>query len=68
MELLKDLYTQYYGVQPTSVQPLTAAGSGRLYYRLQAGGTTLVGVVGESVEENRAFITLSHHLAERGIP
>ena len=68
MELLKDLYTQYYGVQPTSVQPLTAAGSARRYYRLQAGGTTLVGVVGESVEENRAFITLSHHLAERGIP
>ena len=68
MEQLKDLYTQYYGVQPTSVQPLTAAGSGRKYYRLQAGGTTLVGVVGESEEENRAFITLSHHLAHAGIP
>ena len=68
MEQLKDLYTQYYGVQPTHVQPLTAAGSGRRYYRLQAGGTTLVGVVGESAEENRAFIALSHHLAEKGIP
>lgn len=68
MEQLKDLYTQYYGVQPTSVQPLTAAGSGRRYYRLQAGGTALVGVVGESEEENRAFITLSHHLASVGIP
>lgn len=68
MEQLKDLYTQHYGVQPTSVQPLTAAGSGRRYYRLQAGGTALVGVVGESEEENRAFITLSHHLASVGIP
>ncbi|MBQ6938350.1 MAG: phosphotransferase, partial [Muribaculaceae bacterium] len=68
MEQLKDLYTQYYGVQPTSVQPLTAAGSGRQYYRLQAGGTALVGVVGESVEENRAFIALSHHLSNAGIP
>ena len=48
MEQLKDLYTAYYGVQPTSVQPLTAAGSGRNYYRLQAGGSALVGVVGES--------------------
>lgn len=68
MELLKDLYTQYYGVQPTSVQPLTAAGSGRRYYRLQAGGSALVGVVGESVEENSAFIALSHHLYNAGIP
>ncbi|MBP3349596.1 MAG: phosphotransferase [Bacteroidaceae bacterium] len=68
MEQLKDLYTQYYGVQPTSVQPLTAAGSGRQYYRLQAGGSALVGVVGESVEENRAFIALSHHLSNAGIP
>ncbi len=68
MEQLKDLYTQYYGVQPTSVQPLTAAGSGRRYYRLQAGGTALVGVVGELIEENCAFITLSHHLASVGIP
>ncbi|MBR5844029.1 MAG: phosphotransferase [Bacteroidaceae bacterium] len=68
MQQLKDLYTQYYGVQPTNVQPLAAAGSGRRYYRLQAGGTSLVGVVGESAEENRAFITLSHHLAEKGIP
>ncbi len=68
MEQLKDLYTQYYGVQPTSVQPLTAAGSGRRYYRLQAGGSPLVGVVGESIEENRAFIMLSQHLADAGIP
>lgn len=67
MEQLKDLYTQYYGVPPTSVQPLTAAGSGRRYYRLQAGGSPLVGVVGESIEENRAFISLSHHLYGKGI-
>ena len=68
MEQLKDLYTADYGVQPTSVQPLTAAGSGRNYYRLQAGGSALVGVVGESVEENRAFITLSQHLSAKGLP
>ena len=68
MEQLKDLYTGYYGVQPTSVQPLTAAGSGRRYYRLRAGGSTLIGVVGNSVKENRAFITLSQHLSDKGLP
>lgn len=68
MEQLKDLYTAYYGVQPTMVQPLTAAGSARRYYRLQSGGTPLVGVIGESVEENRAFITISQRLADAGIP
>ena len=68
MEELKKLYTQYYGVQPTMVKPLTQAGSARRYYRIQAGGTSLVGVIGESIEENRAFIALSGHLADSGIP
>lgn len=68
MEQLKQLYTTYYGVQPTSVQPLTAAGSGRNYYRLQAGGSPLIGVVGNSIEENRAFIMLSQHLAQAHLP
>lgn len=68
MEVLKDLYTEYYGVAPTMVEPLTAAGSARQYYRLQAGGSPLVGVVGESIEENRAFIALSQHLSDAGLP
>lgn len=68
MEVLKDLYTEYYGVAPTMVEPLTAAGSARQYYRLQAGGSSLVGVVGESIEENRAFIALSQHLSDAGLP
>ncbi len=68
MEQLKDLYTAYYGTQPTMVQPLTAAGSARRYYRIQSGGTSSVGVVGESVDENRAFVTLSQHLYEAGLP
>ncbi|MBR6757766.1 MAG: phosphotransferase [Bacteroidaceae bacterium] len=68
MKQLKDLYTAYYGTQPTMVQPLTAAGSARRYYRIQSGGTSSVGVVGESVDENRAFVTLSQHLYEAGLP
>lgn len=68
MEVLKDLYTEYYGVAPTMVEPLTAAGSARVYYRIQAGRTSLVGVVGESADENRAFIALSQHLADAGLP
>lgn len=68
MEQLKQLYTAYYGVQPTSVQPLAVAGSGRVYYRLQAGGTSVVGVVGEIEAENRAFIAIAHHLYKRNIP
>lgn len=68
MVVLKRLYTEYYGVQPTMVVPLTAAGSARQYFRIQAGGTSLVGVIGESIEENRAFIALSQHLANAGLP
>lgn len=68
MEELKDLYTAYYGVQPTMIQPLTSAGSARAYYRIKAGGSSLIGVIGESIEENRAFIAISKHLSNKGLP
>ena len=55
MERLKRLYEQYVGSAPTDIVLMDKAGSNRQYYRL-TGERSLVGVIGESREENDAFI------------
>ena len=66
---LRTLYKNTTGHEPTSVTALTAAGSNRRYYRLQTNGSdSLVGVVGTSADENRAFVAIARHLLAKGIP
>lgn len=65
--VLQDLYKQSTGVEPTAVEPLASAGSNRRYLRLK-GPVSLVGAIGTSLKENEAFIYLSHHFSERGLP
>lgn len=67
MKLLEELYYAHYGVQPTRVERLTAAGSARCYYRLYADGDSVIGVVGESADENRAFISIAQNLTSLNI-
>lgn len=65
-ERLTSLYTQWRGVAPASIELLPGAGSNRHYYRLaDAEGATVIGVVGTSAEENRAFIHLTRHFASK---
>lgn len=65
--ILKELYRKYTGVEPESVTPLTPAGSNRRYYRL-SGPVSVVGVEGVDRAENEAFIYLSRHFGECGLP
>ena len=69
MQQLLLLYRQYSGQAPSSVVPLAGAGSNRRYYRITSpDGTTLIGVVGTSHDENNAFIYLSRHFRKRQLP
>lgn len=69
MEGLKDLYRAHFGVEPAEVTELQASGSHRRYYRMTGPGVaSVMGVVGTSLEENRAFLTLDRHFAGKGIP
>lgn len=66
MQKLLDLYKQWSGVEPVNVQKLPVAGSNREYYRLfDAEGSTVIGVVGTSRDEDHAFIYLSNHFTKR---
>lgn len=67
MDKLEQLFLSYTGLGPESVTALSAAGSRRRYFRLQASGTTLIGVHGTDTDENRAFFSIASHLRSKGI-
>ena len=69
MEKLIDLYKSKYGCEPVRVESLPGAGSNRAYYRMfAADGTTVIGVIGTSVDENKALVALSGHFKLRQLP
>lgn len=66
-ERLKEIYAQWAGAAPETVEKLPPSGSNRAYYRLCGGGRTAIGVVGESKRENRAFVSFSRALRKAGV-
>lgn len=69
MDELTALYTAWRGVTPACVDRLPGAGSNRVYYRLtDAGGQSVIGVVGTSRDENHAFIALTRHFCTCRLP
>ena len=67
LQILVDLYKTFTGTQPKQVNPLPGAGSNRRYVRL-SGPVDAIGVYGEYVEENNAFIYMARHFREKGLP
>ncbi len=60
MEQLISLYEKLLDEKPTC-SLLKGEGSNRKYYRLSSNKGSLIGVQGESVDENKAFIALAKH-------
>lgn len=65
MDSLLRVAEQFLGATP-EIKPLVGAGSNRKYYRIYHENNTYIGVIGESVAENEAFIYLSEHLLGKG--
>ena len=69
MEALKQLYKGATGLDVLDVEAIPGAGSNRKYYRMKGtDGSTLIGAVGTSRDENHAFCYLAKHFAEAGLP
>jgi len=66
MKQLNQLFANYTGKTNPTMEELPTSGSNRRYYRLQSGDTSLVGVEGESKNENHAFIELDRHFYKKG--
>lgn len=67
IEELKKLYLSYVGCEPQAIEEMPASGSNRRYFRL-LGNPTLIGVSGELLEENRAFLYMAEHFKQKGLP
>ncbi|MBO4499291.1 MAG: phosphotransferase [Bacteroidaceae bacterium] len=67
-EILESLYETYSGVRADSSERLTQSGSDREYFRMKGQGGTVIGVVGTSAEENRAFCSICRHFNSKGLP
>ncbi len=64
---LKLLFEKHTGKQPTAINEFSLSGSNRRYYRLTCDGISLIGVIGTSPAENRAFIEIARHFKNRGL-
>ena len=68
MEAITQLFEQYTGKKPDNITQLKADGSNRIYYRLSTDDTYVIGVVGESLLENKAFVELAKHFSSKALP
>lgn len=69
MQQLISLYSKWCGAEPAQVEKLPGAGSNREYYRMTAAdGTSVVGCIGTSRDENHAFVYLCQHFTQRQLP
>lgn len=67
--VLSQLYSQVTGKMPAQITEMPSSGSNRRYFRLSSDdGKTLIGVIGTCVEENKAFLYMAKHFAEKGLP
>ena len=68
MERLDQLFRQKYGVVPEGITLIAGSASPRKYYRMEAGDRTCIGVIGTDHAENHAFVELSRHFLDKGLP
>lgn len=64
---LKSLFLKHTGEQANDVTELSSSGSNRRYFRLKNNNISLIGVIGTSREENRAFFEMAQHFKAQGI-
>ncbi len=68
IEKLDTLFKAWSGSKPDSVEPLSAHGSSRRYFKMTSSGYVALGAIGLDPRENQAFVELGRHLHGKGIP
>jgi aminoglycoside/choline kinase family phosphotransferase len=70
MDVLKELFEQYFHAPADRVQPLQGklGGSGRNIVRLGNGKNTAIGILYNVREENVAFLEFTRHFRKHGLP
>lgn len=68
--ILSDLYLSVKAKRPETIVELPSSGSNRRYFRLSGknGTDSIIGVIGTSDDENKAFIYMARHFGEQNLP
>ena len=66
-DILQQLFETYTGQKLSDRSELSTSGSNRRYFRLRGGNISVIGVIGTSFDENRAFIEMSRHFKEKNL-
>lgn len=65
--MLTQLYQQWSGAAPDSLEALPISGSARKYFRISGCAGTAIGCIGTSRAENRAFFAISERFCAAGL-
>jgi aminoglycoside/choline kinase family phosphotransferase len=63
-----ELYRNWCGQPPSRLVPLPPSGSNRQYFRLLGDAPPVIAAFNPDVRENHAFLHLSRHFADKGLP
>lgn len=66
-DTLEDLFSTHFGESVQVRSPLAAHASSRQLVRLQNESRSVLGVISECIEENRAFISFARHFRSAGL-
>ena len=67
-KVVADLFSAWYGNNPESITPLPPSGSNRQYFRVKADKTSVIAAFNPDERENKAFLMLSAHFNQLGLP
>ena len=67
IDSIKNLYKEWKGVEPDSIDVLQQSGSERRYFRLHENDKTVIGTYGANVPENDAFIYFSRQFKSKNL-
>ncbi len=65
---LISLFFEWSNSKPEMVTPLSSSGSDRKYFRLQKDNISAIGVFHSGSNENQAFVYLTKHFTNHGLP
>ena len=68
IDAIKELYEEWCGSPPLSLDVLPQSGSDRRYFRLHGENYSVIATHGINVRENEVFIYFSKHFADKGLP
>jgi aminoglycoside/choline kinase family phosphotransferase len=64
---LQNLFHDWAGEEISSFNLITGSGSNRQYFRITGKNKSVIGVIGEDINENQAFLAFTKHFKKHGL-